>query len=291
MPSIDCVIPAFNPPADYLERAVRSALAVQGLRRCIVIDNGSDRALDRPAGLLDTRLEIVRQDNTGPSGGRNTGLERSDADLVILLDHDDELLPKGVAAMVALREKLDAAACVAARYERGKLGVTKLKPAPAEWADRALPRPGEVFRPLAIFGASGCLVSRRVIDAGVRYDPALRVGEDRDFIRRVGDVGPIGICAAAALVVQLHDPPSEGPGNLSSMANLERRIADHQRLLTRHYQREDDAHWREATRWLINASSKNAVSAASWEALTAAARSHGWPVPLKCRLRRLLRKK
>jgi len=285
MPTIDCVIPAFNPSADYLSRAVRSALAVPGLHRCI-IDNGSTRPFERPEGVLDTRIEIIRQENTGPSGGRNTGIEASQADMIILLDHDDELLPKGVNAMIALTEKLDAVACIAARYERGGLGFTKPKEVPSEWANKALPRAGEVFRPIAIFGASGVLITRKLIQAGVRFDPELRIGEDRDFLRRAADVGPIAVCSSSALMVQLYG----GNDNLSSMANLDRRIADHLKLVTRHYHRDDDAHWREATRWLINAASKNPVSDASWASLVACAKSRRWPVPIKCTLRRLFKK-
>lgn len=281
MTSLDCVIPAFRPPAEFLERAIRSALAVPGLRRCIVVDNGSPKPLERPAGLLDTRLELVRQENTGPSGGRNTGLDLATADMVILLDHDDELLHKGVGAMVALTEKLGAAACVAARYERGGLGFTTSKEVPPEWANKTLPRAGDVFRPVAIFGASGVLVTRKVIDAGVRFDPEIRIGEDRDFLRRVADVGPIAVCSSSALMVQLHG----GDENLSSMANLDRRIADHARLLAKHFDKQDDHHWREATRWLINASSKHPVSRESWVTLKQLAKKHGWGIPLKCRVR------
>jgi glycosyltransferase involved in cell wall biosynthesis len=286
MPSVDCVIPAFNPSRDYLARAVASALAVPGLRRCIVVDNGSARPVERPEGILDTRLEIIRQENTGPSGARNTGIEAATGDVIILLDHDDELLPKGVVAMIALIEKLDAVACIAARYERGGLGYTKPKDVPPEWANRALPRPGEVFRPVAIFGASGVLITRRLIEAGVRFDPDLRIGEDRDFLRRAADVGPIAVCSSSALMVQLHG----GTENLSSMANLDRRIADHVRLVAKHYAPADDAHWREATRWLVNAASKHPVADESWRSLTSLCRSRRWPVPIKCRLRRMFKK-
>lgn len=287
MPTLDAVIPTFNAPPGRLHQAVASALSTPEIGRVIVVDDGSDPPVARAGPLMDIRVEVARQDNAGPSAARNLGLERSTADYLILLDDDDQLLPRGVSAMLALAERLGAAACVASRYERRAGSAMEHKPAPTEWAEGALPRGGDVFRPIAIFGASGMLIARRTISGGVRFDPTLTIGEDRDFLRKAAECGPIAVCGASALIVQLHETGL----NLSSRARLDRRIADHLVLLGRHFEPADDAHWREATRWLLNAASKHGCSPESWRSLTAAMASRGWAVPWKSRLRRALARK
>src|SRR6187431_2354236 len=90
------IIPSYNPRPGDLEAAVSSAFACESVVRIIVVDDGSPT----PISLAPVpRLQIIRRKNAGPSAARNTGLDACpDADSVILLDHDDRLIPAGVAA-------------------------------------------------------------------------------------------------------------------------------------------------------------------------------------------------
>lgn len=278
MTRYDVVIPTFNAPAARLAAAVRSARACEGISRVIVVDDGS-----QPATVACDGCELIRQENAGPSSARNRGLEASESAWVVFVDDDDELIPEGVTAMIAMSEKLDAVAGVAARFERrGRL--VRRKDVPSEWGGRALPHWSDVLRPIAIFGASGLLVSRRVIEAGLRFDPGLRLGEDREFLARAGQRGPIAVSEEPALTVALRDE-----GNLTSMAHLARRIRDHVVVVERFSGPRCEGHLREATTWLVNAAAKSGVDEESWRALLGLMGARGWPVPLKARLRRMFR--
>jgi glycosyltransferase involved in cell wall biosynthesis len=287
--SVQAVIPAFNPPRGRVEAAVASCLAAPLVSRVLVVDDGSEPALALGGG--DPRIELIRQNNAGPSGARNAGLERvlctGPAAWVLLLDDDDLLESGTLGRAVEVGEGLDAAAVVSARYERSGEGGWRLKAVPEAWADRALPSPGEVFRPLAMFGASGVLVRRSVIEAGVRFDEGLQIGEDRDFLRRAAEVGPIAVSSAPLLTVTLHE---EG---LSSRRHLARRIRDHLVILDRYGQGDAAGPLCEQTRWLLNAMARQGTDgfdAAAWEQLAGAARERGWPVPIKSRLRAMARR-
>ncbi len=278
MTRFDVVIPTFNAPAARLAAAVVSTRACNGVSRVIVIDDGST-----PATLAPEGCELIRQSNAGPSAARNRGLEASDAPWIVLLDDDDELLPRGVAAMIALAERLGAIAGVAARFEsRGEL--VRRKDVPVGWTGKLLPHWSDVLRPIAIFGASGLLVSRRAIESGIRFDVDLCIGEDREFLARIGQRGPIAVSGEPALTVALRDE-----GNLSSATHMARRIRDHVVIAARFGEPACAAHLREATTWLVNAAAKAGVDEASWRALVALMQVRGWPVPLKARVRRMFR--
>ena len=164
------VIPSFNAPTDRLSRAVRSALNIDHVARVWVIDDGSAEPVRRADLPEDGRLMVVRQDNAGPSSARNHGLElAADADAVVFLDDDDELLADGVQALLELGDQLGASGLVGARVEvqEGAEGdalaaaepTPTFRAVPTEWAEQALPSPSDVFAPLVIFSGSGLLVT------------------------------------------------------------------------------------------------------------------------------------
>ncbi len=278
MTRFDVVIPTFNAPAARLAAAVASARACDGVSRVIVIDDGSE-----PVALVEDECELIRQRNAGPSAARNRGIEASDAPWIVFLDDDDALIPPGVNAMIAIAERLGAIAGVAARFER-RGEVVRRKDVPGEWAGTHLPHWSDVLRPIAIFGASGLLVSRRAIEGGIRFDVDLHIGEDREFLARVGQLGPIAVSDEPALTVSLRDE-----GNLSSAAQLARRIRDHVVIAGRFSEGECVAHLRQATMWLVNAAAKAGVDDASWRALIGLMGARRWRVPLKARVRRMFR--
>jgi glycosyltransferase involved in cell wall biosynthesis len=281
---VDAVIPTYNAVPERLRAAVASCLAAPQVGRVIVVDDGSRSPAD--PGSASGQLEVVRQNNAGPSAARNHGLSRARAEFALLLDDDDELEPAMLAEVLAAADRTGAGVVLSARSELHPDGSSRLKTFPVDYGGPLLPSAAEVFRPIAVFGASGILVRRSLIGAGLRFDEDLRIGEDRDFLWRAAAMGPVALCRVAALRVRIHD----GGSNLSSPAHLSRRVRDHLVLLDRYHDAQTDAHLREQTRWLLGLLAKqDTPDPEAWESLRGAARRRGWPVPLKARVRVLVR--
>ncbi|MCA9307158.1 MAG: glycosyltransferase [Phycisphaerales bacterium] len=285
MPRADVVIPTYN-AGPSLRRAVDSALTLPMVARVIVVDDGSS---EPPQLAADPRLTVIRQQNAGPAAARNAGIDASTADWIIFCDADDALLP-AIADSLALAEKHKAAACVSGRVEVFPDHSRHDRPAPEDWTGKPLASPGLIFKPIALFGTPGLIISRHAINksgGGVRFDPTLHHGEDRDFIRRVAEVGPVAVSPALAVEYTKH--PSDAD-NLNAPRHMERRVRNFLTILDRHHDAESGPYFRESALWLLNASSKARVPASSWDALIAAFHVHNWAVPIKPRLRRFLRR-
>src|SRR5690349_3797996 len=89
-PAISIVVPCFN-GGRFLD-GLMASLARQSFRdfEIIIVDDGSTErnTLDKLAELQG-RARVIRQDNRGLSGARNTGIRAALADLVLPLDCDD----------------------------------------------------------------------------------------------------------------------------------------------------------------------------------------------------------
>ncbi len=88
---------------DIVEKALRSALAfaITAQARVVLVDDGSTDNTDVKIRRLFSEqlasglLTFVRiEDNHGVTGAKNAAFEKADADWVIFLDSDDELIPR-----------------------------------------------------------------------------------------------------------------------------------------------------------------------------------------------------
>ncbi len=112
-PLVSVVIPCFN-QAHFLASSVASVRAQTYVHvEVLIIDDGSTDATADVAARCGVR--VVRQRNGGVSRARNAGLEAAAGSLVVFLDADDELLPRGVAAGVTALAAHPEAACAAGR--------------------------------------------------------------------------------------------------------------------------------------------------------------------------------
>ena len=91
---ISVVIPCYN-QGRYLEEAVTSAVSGPHRVEVIVVDDGSTDETPQVAAR-HPGLRYVRQDNRGLAAARNRGLAESTGDLVVFLDADDRLMPRGL---------------------------------------------------------------------------------------------------------------------------------------------------------------------------------------------------
>lgn len=99
-PLISVIIPVFN-VGDHVADYLRS-LQAQTLNdfEALVIDDGStddSAAIAQSVIGADPRFHLIKQQNKGLSGARNTGLDAAQGAFIAFLDSDDRLAPDPVA--------------------------------------------------------------------------------------------------------------------------------------------------------------------------------------------------
>jgi glycosyltransferase involved in cell wall biosynthesis len=105
MSLVSIVMPAYN-RADTILRAIRS-VQEQTYQdwELIVVDDGSTDGTATLIEGMDPRMKVIRQENRGFVGARNTGLEASTGEYIAFLDSDDEWLPYHLELCIAFFEE------------------------------------------------------------------------------------------------------------------------------------------------------------------------------------------
>jgi O-antigen biosynthesis protein len=98
-PLLSIVMPVYNPPPEFLERAIQSVVAQVYPRweLCIADDASTDPAIKdllQSWAAREPRLRVVYRESNGHiSRATNSAVELARGDFIILLDQDDELTP------------------------------------------------------------------------------------------------------------------------------------------------------------------------------------------------------
>lgn len=200
--SVDVVIAARD-RADTIERAVLSALAQLEVRTVIVVDDGSNDDTAARAHACDPTGErvIVKRlrSSVGPSAARNVAIEISSAPWLAILDGDDFFLPGRIDALLAASDGWDFVADDLLQVPEDRiddlhsaptLGGPSAKSGALTLEEFVL---GNVTRRGALrkeLGFLKPLIRRSFLDQhGLRYDEALRLGEDYALYARALAVG------------------------------------------------------------------------------------------------------
>jgi succinoglycan biosynthesis protein ExoO len=191
------VVMANHDGSAFIAEAVRSVLdqTLANLQLIVVDDASSDDSLNRAQAVAngDPRLIVAALDrNVGPGGARNRGLELARGDWIAVVDSDDLLAPTRLEHLLALAGErgadlvADNLTVFSAEGEIGPLlpGARGGKPRQVRLAEfvsaNSLYGSGPnlgVLKPLISVAALKRL--------GVRYDEALRIGEDYDLVARL----------------------------------------------------------------------------------------------------------
>jgi succinoglycan biosynthesis protein ExoU len=186
------VLIAARDRADTIERAVLSALAQDEVRTVIVVDDGSEDNTAAKAVACDPKGErvIVKRlpASRGPSAARNIAIEISTAPWVAILDGDDFFLPKRLRALLAASDDWDFVADDLLQVTEDRIDEVRWAPAPGalslktgaltleEFVLGNVTRQGALRKELGFLKP---LIRRSFLDRhGLRYDEALRLGED-----------------------------------------------------------------------------------------------------------------
>jgi glycosyltransferase involved in cell wall biosynthesis len=101
-PKISIILPVYNPPIEYLKKAVESVLdqLYENWELCISDDNSHDPQIKRLLTVYaarDNRIKVIFRERNGHiSANSNSALSLATGDFVALLDHDDLLTPNSL---------------------------------------------------------------------------------------------------------------------------------------------------------------------------------------------------
>lgn len=106
---VSLVMPVWEPRADWLRTAVRTALAQTGCEfELIVVDDGCTIPVERMlARFHDPRLRVIRVEHGGASRARNVGIAEARGSHLRFIDADDAIEPGSTARLLKLAEGRD----------------------------------------------------------------------------------------------------------------------------------------------------------------------------------------
>ena len=118
-PLVSVVMPVYNVER-YVAEAVASVLAqtTEDFEFLIVDDGSQDASIQICSLIDDKRIRIIRQENRGLSGARNTGIRCARGRYVAFLDSDDLWRPEKLAAHIS---HLESNPCIGVSYSASTL--------------------------------------------------------------------------------------------------------------------------------------------------------------------------
>ena len=229
-PPVTVVIPVFNGAA-WVADAIHSVLAQPvSLCRAVVVDDGSTDDTPKVLAAFGDQIDVVRQANGGLPAARNTGIRRSDGDLLIFLDADD-LLPRGyVEAFVAAASEAPDADV----FHSGWRG-TDMEGRALYATEHPLPLDADPFHVLLSTGSPAisalCARRRAVVRTGW-FDESLPMQEDWDYWLRLALAGQVfrAVPAPPFIVRRRQTSMSGAAGSqlaLTGLSVVERHFAAH----------------------------------------------------------------
>jgi len=188
-PRISVVIPCKGRQSELL-RAIDTVLAqTLPAYEIVVVDDGSTTPLSVPQHPAVT---LIRQNNTGPAGARNTGVRNATGDWIALLDSDDTWYPNKLERQWQLAQATGADFCFA-NMDMSSWGIHMDY---TTWLPAGV-RSGVALGPVERFVA-GCyvptstiFVRRSLFDAIGGFDTSLPFYEDLDITIRLAHRGKV----------------------------------------------------------------------------------------------------
>lgn len=196
-PLFSVVIPVFNKKAT-LQRAVTSALmqtnTVSSIEIIIVDDGSTDGSLQSLDTPPDAPIRILRQENKGASSARNNGIRLASANLIILLDADDELLPNAASTFLHLSENFPEASFFSGSHFRITESGLRYVP-PGAWPRSTISLVQdfavEYRRNRALINSSSACIRRCAFEAIGGFPEGYPLGEDVYVWTRLSMIGPL----------------------------------------------------------------------------------------------------
>ena len=219
-PAVTVILPTYN-RAHILPRALQSALSqtFDDFELLVIDDGSTDATADVVGGYSDPRVRYLRQPlNAGVSAARNRGLREARADLIALLDSDDEWLPEKLTLQVRRFGEVPS-----------RVGLMYGAVEDDDGTGRRVVTPGgvrgDVYRELlltnVIHGTSGVMIRRSVVAAIGFFDEDIPAIEDYDYWVRLARFFEVEYLDAP--LSRYHDARTADRKSLDLRANLDAR--------------------------------------------------------------------
>lgn len=191
-PDVSVVIAAYNAERS-LARAIESALAQREVQAEVIVadDCSTDRTAEVARLFPAERVRLVSlPENRGPGGARNAALAEARAPWIAILDADDTIHPERLARLIARAERAGAEIAVDnldVVSDAGGSTTTMFAPKELDrFAELTLAdfiAANLLFEKTFSFGYMKPIFERRFVERKrLRYDEALRIGEDYIFL-------------------------------------------------------------------------------------------------------------
>jgi glycosyltransferase involved in cell wall biosynthesis len=195
---VSVVIPAYN-AENSIEECLRAAI-FQTYRNIeiIVIDDGSDDGTFVRADSFskkDSRIQVIRQDNSGPSAARNCGIKEAKGDYIVFWDADDYPEPDLIESYVVAYDRwvgkdISFVACgmfFDNRFNKNiddKVSILESGLGYAEGENYIMLRSSAAmmaYLKLFNFVTNKCYSLKTIKDKVIIFDEEIKIGEDLKF--------------------------------------------------------------------------------------------------------------
>lgn len=201
--TVSVVIPVYN-AADYIKRAVHSALSQPETGEVVLVEDGStDNSLQicKEIALEFPKVKLFRHpngENMGAGTSRNLAITKSSYDFIAFLDADDFFLPHRFRKThLIFKEFPDTEGvyeCIGTTFLNAQAEddyQSKNRPLLTTVTRKNIP-PNQLFKELVLqkygyFSLDGFTVRKSILSNHFHFDRKLRIGEDTDFILRLAE--------------------------------------------------------------------------------------------------------
>ena len=195
-PKLSVVIPLYN-KEPYIARALRSVCTqtVQDFEIIVVDDGSTDNSAQVVLSFGDSRIRLIKQENSGQSVARNRGVHESRTELVAFLDADDEWKPCFLQTVLHLKDLFPQAGIYACAYDVIDAGDIKVKYAfvgvpSGDW-EGLIPNYFETLQGRSPVWSSAVMIPKGVLINCGMFPVGYRYGEDVDTWIRIALQYPI----------------------------------------------------------------------------------------------------
>jgi glycosyltransferase involved in cell wall biosynthesis len=199
---ISVIIPTYN-DNECLPHSVSSVLS-QTRAACdlIVVDDGSTEDPESVLSPFAGQVTLIRQENQGCAGARNTGAEQAAGSAFLFLDVDDELTPNAIETLEADALRTGAGVVFGTVLKRGPdLDTPELLVGDRRGCAGAPPHPAfRNFWKSSIQTCGTAIIRRDVFEDVGGFVADLRYGEDRNIWIRLGVITAFHWCDEITLI-------------------------------------------------------------------------------------------